>query len=131
MTFVVSFFAAWRLGEMLPWSCRVWCCCRSVLPSALRFGGDFYTILNAMKTRPLIIGHRGAMGHEPENTILSIEKAIRLGASWVEIDVQFVDGHLVVFHDDRLDRTTDGTGLISEKTWDYLRSLDAGKGQKI
>jgi glycerophosphoryl diester phosphodiesterase len=79
----------------------------------------------------LCIGHRGARGHEPENTILSVEKAIRLGASWVEVDVQFVDGHLMVFHDDRLERTTDGTGLIREKTWDYLRSLDAGKGQRI
>jgi glycerophosphoryl diester phosphodiesterase len=79
----------------------------------------------------LCIGHRGAGGHEPENTILSVEKAIRLGASWVEVDVQFVDGRLVVFHDERLERTTDGSGLISEKTWDYLRSLNAGKGQRI
>jgi glycerophosphoryl diester phosphodiesterase len=79
----------------------------------------------------LCIGHRGAMGHEPENTLLSIEKAISLGASWVEIDVYFVDGHLIVIHDDRLERTTNGTGYLNEKTFEYLRSLDAGKGQKI
>ncbi|MFH2011928.1 MAG: glycerophosphodiester phosphodiesterase family protein [Pseudomonadota bacterium] len=79
----------------------------------------------------LCIGHRGAMGHEPENTLLSIEKAISLGASWVEIDVQFADGHLVVIHDYRLERTTNGTGYIHESTFEYLRSLNAGKGQKI
>jgi glycerophosphoryl diester phosphodiesterase len=71
------------------------------------------------------------MGHEPENTLLSIEKAIDLGASWVEVDVYFVDDHLVVFHDDQLARTTNGTGYIGEKSFAYLRTLDAGKGQKI
>lgn len=79
----------------------------------------------------LCIGHRGAMGHEPENTLSSIRKAIELGASYLEIDVYFVDGHLVVFHDDRLERNTDGRGYLSEQTFDYLRSLDAGKGQRI
>lgn len=79
----------------------------------------------------LCIGHRGAMGHAPENTLLSIRKAIAMGAPCMEIDVYFVDGHLLVFHDDRLDRTTDGSGYLCESTFDYLRSLDAGKGQKI
>jgi glycerophosphoryl diester phosphodiesterase len=87
---------------------------------------------NQPKRRKLLcIGHRGAMGHEPENTLLSIEKAISLGASWVEIDVYFVDGHLIVIHDDRLERTTNGTGYLNKKTFEYLRSLDAGKGQQI
>ena len=49
----------------------------------------------------------------------------------MEIDVYYVDGHLVVFHDDRLERTTNGTGYLCEQSFDYLRSLDAGKGQKI
>lgn len=84
-----------------------------------------------MRGELLCIGHRGAMGHEPENTLLSIEKAISLGASWVEIDVYFVDSHLVVIHDDRLERTTDGTGYTCEKTFGHLCSLNAGKGQKI
>ena len=84
-----------------------------------------------MRSELLCIGHRGAMGHEPENTLLSIEKAISLGASWVEIDACFADGHLIVIHDDRLERTTDGTGYIKEKTFEYLRSLNAGKDQKI
>lgn len=77
------------------------------------------------------IGHRGAMGHEPENTILSVVRALELGAAWVEVDVFPVEGELVVIHDDRLERTTNGEGYVVEQTLDYLRSLDAGKGQKI
>jgi glycerophosphoryl diester phosphodiesterase len=79
----------------------------------------------------LCIGHRGARGHEPENTLLSVEKAISLGASWIEVDVRYVDDRLVVIHDARLERTTNGTGAVYKQTFDYLRSLDAGKGQKI
>lgn len=79
----------------------------------------------------LCIGHRGAMGHEPENTLSSIRKAIELGASYLEVDVYYVDGHLLVFHDDRLERNTDGHGYLCEQSFDYLRSLDAGNGQRI
>lgn len=79
----------------------------------------------------LCIAHRGAMGHEPENTLASIRKAFTLGALCIEIDVYYVDGHLVVFHDDRLERTTNGHGYLSEQTFDYLRTLDAGNGQQI
>ena len=71
------------------------------------------------------------MGHEPENTLVSIRKALELGASYMEIDVYYVDGHLVVFHDDRLERTTNGSGYLCEQSFDYLRTLDAGKGQCI
>ena len=79
----------------------------------------------------LCIGHRGAMGHAPENTLSSIRKALELGVLCIEVDVYFVDGHLVVFHDDRLERTTDGIGYLCEQSFDYLRSLDAGEGQQI
>lgn len=78
-----------------------------------------------------VIGHRGAMGHAPENTLLSIEKALELGASWIEVDVQAVDGRLVIFHDIRLERVTNGIGYVAEKRFSYLRSLDAGEGQII
>lgn len=84
-----------------------------------------------LKPYMLCIAHRGAMGHAPENTLSSIRKAIEIGAPCMEIDVYYVDGHLVVFHDDRLERTTDGTGYLCEQSFDYLRSLDAGQGQKI
>jgi len=85
-----------------------------------------------MNSRELLcIGHRGAMGHAPENTLKSIHKALELGAPCVEVDVHYVDGQLIVFHDNRLDRTTNGTGYVLEKKFDYLRTLDAGEGEKI
>ena len=71
------------------------------------------------------------MGHAPENTLKSIAKALELGAPWVEVDVYPVDGHLVVIHDNRLERTTTGSGYVWEKTFLYLRTLDAGQGEKI
>ena len=83
------------------------------------------------RTRLLCIGHRGAMGHAPENTLLSFKKALELGAHCVEGDVYCVDGRLVVIHDDQLDRTTDGSGYLNDHDFDYLRSLDAGKGEQI
>jgi len=79
----------------------------------------------------LCIGHRGAMGHAPENTLKSVAKALELGAPWFEIDVYYVDGHLVVMHDSRLERTTNGKGHIFDKTFSFLRTLDAGQGEKI
>jgi len=72
------------------------------------------------------IGHRGACGYEPENTLRSFEKGIELGVDTVELDVYWVDGHLMVHHDDDLDRTTNGSGPIWEKTYEELRELDAG-----
>ncbi len=79
----------------------------------------------------LCIGHRGARGHAPENTLASVRKAIELGADWIEVDVYWVDGELVVFHDDRLERTTNGQGLLRSQSFAYLRSLDAGDGEQI
>lgn len=79
----------------------------------------------------LCFAHRGASGYEPENTLSAVETAITLGADWIEIDVYVVERELVVFHDQRLERTTNGTGLIMEQSLEYIRSLDAGNGQRI
>jgi glycerophosphoryl diester phosphodiesterase len=79
----------------------------------------------------LIIGHRGAMGHEPENTLLSIKKAIALGVDAVEIDVYNLEDNLVVIHDRDLSRTTNGTGYLENSSFTYVRSLDAGKGEQV
>jgi len=79
----------------------------------------------------LTIGHRGAMGYAPENTLLSIRKAIELGVDWVEIDIYLVDEQLVVIHDDTLERTTNGVGSIFDYSFDQLREFDAGQGEKI
>lgn len=79
----------------------------------------------------LCIGHRGAMGHEPENTLLSIKKAIALGVDAVEIDVYNLENNLVVIHDRDLARTTNGQGYLDSSSFTYVRSLDAGKGEQI
>lgn len=78
-----------------------------------------------------MIGHRGAAGHAPENTLPSIERALALGVDAVEIDIHLVDGRLVVIHDDTVDRTTNGHGALAELSIDALRSLDAGHGAQI
>lgn len=81
---------------------------------------------------PLIcIGHRGARGHEPENTLRSVRRALDLGAQGIEIDVRLVDGELVVLHDATLHRTTNGRGFAGRKTFAQLRALDAGAGECI
>lgn len=78
--------------------------------------------------RPLIMGHRGAMGHAPENTLASFKLAHEMGVEAVELDVHLsADGVLVVHHDETLDRTTDGAGEIAAMTLDQLRQLDAGR----
>lgn len=82
-------------------------------------------------SRFLCIGHRGARGHAPENTLLSIDTGMRLGADMIEFDVQTCDQELVVIHDPRVERTTNGQGRVDQVSFDYLRSLDAGQGQQI
>lgn len=76
---------------------------------------------------PKMIGHRGACGYAPENTLASLRKAKELGAACVEFDVQLTaDDEPIIFHDDTLDRTTDGFGLVEQKTLSELLHLDAG-----
>jgi glycerophosphoryl diester phosphodiesterase len=80
----------------------------------------------------LRIGHRGACGHAPENTLASIEQAIAFGCALTEVDVQrTADGSLILLHDERVDRTTNGKGLLAEMNLEAVRKLDAGRGQKI
>jgi glycerophosphoryl diester phosphodiesterase len=79
----------------------------------------------------LCIGHRGAAGLEPENTLRSVRRALELGADGIEIDVHCLEGELIVIHDSRLDRTTNGAGLLRRHTVPQVRSLDAGKGERI
>ena len=65
---------------------------------------------------PTIVGHRGASGLAPENTLAAFQVAADLKIDGVEFDVQrTTDGHLIVFHDDELDRVTDGQGLVYER----------------
>ena len=83
-------------------------------------------------TRVLIIAHRGASGYEPENTLRSVKKALELGADMVEVDVHVSrDGCMVVIHDARLERTTNGKGYVKDMTLKELKKLDAGLGERI
>ncbi|MFJ2902346.1 glycerophosphodiester phosphodiesterase [Streptomyces sp. NPDC091279] len=78
------------------------------------------------------IGHRGVMGVEPENTLRSFVAAQHAGLDAIELDLHLSkDGALVVMHDTDVDRTTDGTGAIAEKTLAELRALDAGRGERV
>jgi len=83
------------------------------------------------RARPLIIGHRGAAGLRPENTLPGFAYAIELGVAAVELDVHLVEGNLVVIHDDTLERTTNGTGRVSDCSLAELRQLDAGAGARV
>lgn len=76
----------------------------------------------------IICGHRGLASLAPENTLSGLLAAHTAGLTWVEIDVQLSqDGQVVVFHDQRLDRCTDGHGNLRQHTWQQLAALDAGR----
>jgi len=78
------------------------------------------------------IGHRGAAGLEPENTLRSFHRAAEEGADALELDLRVTrDGHLVVLHDPTVDRTTNGTGPVHEMTLADVQQLDAGLGEKV
>ncbi len=80
----------------------------------------------------VIIGHRGAKKYAPENTLLSIKKAIELDVDYIEFDVHALkDGSLVIIHDDTLERTTNGKGYVADKTLEEIKKLDAGMGEQI
>lgn len=74
----------------------------------------------------VIYAHRGASGYAPENTLESFALAMEMGADGFELDVHLSkDGQLIVMHDEKVDRTTNGTGLIVEKTLEEIKALDA------
>lgn len=74
-----------------------------------------------------VIGHRGNRAHSPEDTLESMREAVALGVDALEFDVHLTsDGVVVVHHDETLDRTTDGTGALAERSLAQLQALDAG-----
>lgn len=83
--------------------------------------------MTVLHFNPPVIAHRGASAYAPENTMAAFTKAAQLGIKWVEFDVmQAETGEPIIFHDDLLDRTTNGHGDVSTFSYAYLRSLDAG-----
>ena len=94
-----------------------------------------YVVLNTRPPRPLVIAHRGARGHAPENTLAAANLAQGVGADLWELDVNLTrDGELVIMHDDTLERTTDAPRLFPDRepfrvcdmTLEEIRRLDAG-----
>ncbi|HMB64614.1 MAG TPA: glycerophosphodiester phosphodiesterase family protein [Eudoraea sp.] len=80
----------------------------------------------------LVIGHRGAMGHETENTLASVQKAMDLEVDMIEIDVFKIEsGEIAVFHDERVERLTNGGGKIEEYNIVDLKQLILDGGYKI
>lgn len=79
-----------------------------------------------------LYAHRGASSEKPENTLAAFSRALELKTFGIELDVHLTrDGVLVVIHDESVNRTTNGTGLIAECTYAELRTLDAGNGEHI
>lgn len=83
--------------------------------------------MTTFRSFPPVIGHRGAAGHAPENTLAGFRAASDLGVKWVEFDVHLsLDNVPVLLHDDTLERTTDGEGSVGNFTLGKLKGLDAG-----
>lgn len=79
-----------------------------------------------------IWGHRGAPAECPENTLKGFARAKELGCIGIELDVHLsADGHLIVMHDETVDRTTNGTGEIRTLTLEQIKTLDAGSGEPV
>jgi glycerophosphoryl diester phosphodiesterase len=90
------------------------------------------TIVLRVHSFPLIIAHRGDSSNAPENSLMAFELAVTKGAKMVELDVQLSkDQQLIVMHDETVDRTTNGRGLVSSFTLDQLKKFDMAQGQKI
>jgi len=89
-----------------------------------------FLVLNAQtggERKPLVIAHRGASGYAPENTLASFDKALEMGADVIELDVhQTLDSVVIVMHDEKLDRTSDKSGLIKNYLWADIKNADAG-----
>lgn len=77
--------------------------------------------------RPVVLAHRGGSALAPENTMAAFKKAAELGVDGFEIDIRLTsDEELIVFHDEFLDRTTDGAGKVSDLTLEKIRTFDLG-----
>ncbi|MEM9361675.1 MAG: glycerophosphodiester phosphodiesterase family protein [Bacteroidota bacterium] len=104
------------------------------MKNTLRFLGIVF-LFNActmMNSKPLVIGHRGAMGHETENTLASVQKALDLDVDMIEIDVFMIEsGEIVVFHDERVDRLANSGGRIEEYNIFDVKQLTLEGNHKI
>jgi len=90
------------------------------------------TWLDFSHPQPLVIGHRGASAHAPENTLAAFALALEQGADGIEFDIKRCQtGEVVIMHDETVDRTTSGTGRVHELALSQLRELDGGNGERV
>jgi glycerophosphoryl diester phosphodiesterase len=97
------------------------------------------SLTSCARPKPTVVGHRGDSAHNPENTLISFQRAIEKGAAGIETDLRLTaDGHIVLIHDEKVDRTTNGTGKVVDFTLEEIQNLDAGSwfssefaGQKV
>lgn len=98
----------------------------------LLYFGSYLILRGPTPADPQLIAHRGGTVGVPENTLASFNNALVLGADALEFDVQrTADGVLVVIHDETVDRTTNGTGAVGNLTFEEIRALDAGDGERV
>lgn len=111
---------------------RVLSCLFIVLLIPIAYYGLYFLLRGARPANPQQIAHRGGPAYKPENTLAAFRNAIQIGVDWLEFDVQRTqDGVLVVFHDETVDRTTNGTGRVVDMTFEQIRALDAGEGEQV
>jgi len=84
-----------------------------------------------MDEKFICFAHRGASGHEPENTLSSFRKALDLGARWIECDARIVENTAIIFHDRTLQRMTGTRGVVAKQTLAHIQSLPLPKGERI
>ncbi len=114
------------------WAQRGAGCLLVLIAIPLIYYGLYFLLREPLPTEPQLIAHRGGPVYAPENTLPAFLNAIKVGADWIEMDVQRTqDGVLVVFHDETVDRTTDGTGNVGDLTLEQIRALDAGNGEQV
>src|SRR5579863_123644 len=88
-------------------------------------GPDFSARIAVVMRKPWVIAHRGASGHAPENTLAAYQRAVELGAGFIETDLHLTrDARFVAIHDATLERTSNGRGPVREHTLAELRGLD-------
>jgi len=114
------------------WTRRVVGCLLIIITIPLLHYLIFFMFRGPLPSEPQLIAHRGGPVYRPENTIAAFRNAIDIGVDWIEMDVQRTkDGVLVVFHDETVERTTNGEGSVADLTFDEIRALDAGNGEQV
>ncbi|MFP4978536.1 glycerophosphodiester phosphodiesterase [Paenibacillus sp. CN-4] len=100
-----------------------------ILALSLQIAGGGLSLAGLFNSGPEIaaVGHRGASAYAPENTLASFRLAQRMGANYLEMDLQLTrDGEIVLMHDETVNRTTNGRGRVNRMTLEQLKKLDAG-----